>query len=503
MKRITLVLILLSLWHAGSSTEVFFNVLDYGAVNTGQALTTSAIQKAIDECAGKGGGTVLFPAGKYISGTIFLKSFVTLHLESGAVLAGSTNLADYPVTIAGIRSYTDNYTCRSLIYAENQESISITGQGILDGNGSSFQVSDELRRSSLFESYKARPYMIRFIHCSDVQLRNITLKNSPMWVQHYLSCSNVVISGITVDSRVNRNNDGIDIDACENVRISDCEISSGDDAIVLKSTCGKLCKNVVITNCILSSECNAFKLGTESNGGFENISFSNSVVYNTDLAGIAIEMVDGGTLSNVIVSGINMDSVGCALFVRLGNRARPFLPGQALPGTGQLSGLIISAIQATNVGIEGCSFTGLPSFPVMNITLRDIRLAFAGGGTTEHAKAIIEELPAKYPEFDMFGILPAYGLYFRHARGVTLDHVVLDYRTADYRPAVYLNDVDDASISGLKAESEKETESIFVVDNSRDVVMNECYRLKNNGLLLTLRNGSKNIIVKNSLKKKR
>ena len=301
-----------------------FNVLEYGAVNDGETISTAGIQRAIDKCSESGGGTVEFPAGRYLSGTIFLKSNITLHLSAGAILAGSKNINDYPVTPYPVRSYTDNYTNRSLIYAEALKSVAITGEGIINGNGSSFIIQEELVKKSLSDSYRLRPYIIRFVNCEDINVENITLLNSPMWVQHYLFCRNVYIRGVSVRSKVNRNNDGIDIDACENVRISDCDIISGDDAIVIKSSLDKPCRNVTITNCLISSDCNGFKLGTESNGGFQNVTLSNCIVYNTRLAAIALEMVDGGSMSNVTVSGVNMDSVGCVLFIRLGNRARPF-----------------------------------------------------------------------------------------------------------------------------------------------------------------------------------
>ena len=334
MKKILLSIILVIICHSGSAQATSFNILDFGAVNDGKTINTIAIQKAIDVCASKGGGTVYFPAGKYISGTLFLKSHITLNLGPGAILEGSNNLNDYPVTISQIRSYTDNYTDKSLIYGEGLEYIGITGHGIIDGNGESFQVSDDLVKKSLSDSYKARPYIIRIINCKNVIVKEITLKNSPMWVQHYMYCQNVLIEGITVNSRVNHNNDGIDIDACDNVRISDCNITSGDDAIVIKSTLDKPCKNINITNSTLSSNCNAFKLGTESNGDFQNINLSNCTIYDTRLAGIALEMVDGGSLNNVSVSDVNMDNVGCAVFIRLGNRARPFKADMEKPGNG-------------------------------------------------------------------------------------------------------------------------------------------------------------------------
>lgn len=414
-----------------------FSVREHGAGGDGARLDTPSVQQAIDACAAAGGGTVWFPPGKYLTGTIYLKSNVSLYLEAGAVLLGSRNLEDYPVTVARYRSYTDNYTERSLLFAENLENIGIEGPGAIDGQGAAFQ-----------GPYKVRPYLMRVVGCRNVAVSGVTLQASPMWVQHYLACENVLIQGITVASRSNQNNDGIDIDCCDRVRISDCDISSGDDAIVLKSTSGRTCSNVTITNCVLSTACNALKLGTESNGGFENIAISNCVIYETRLAGIAVEMVDGGVLDGVSVSNINMKKVGAPIFVRLGNRARPFREGMAKPGMGRLRNVMISNVQATGGGKAGCSITGLPKHPVEHVTLENVRLTFEGGGTREEARRPVPELPEAYPEFSMFGALPAYGFYCRHARKLTFHNVEVYAAGSEERLPLVTEDVEDLTVGG-------------------------------------------------------
>ena len=292
-----------------ANENIFYSVRDYGAEGNGKSLDTKAIQKTIDACSKAGGGTVYFPAGTYLSGTIFFKNNISLYLDAGATLLGSTDDADYPVTICEYRSYTDNYTEKSLIYAEKVKNISILGRGTIDGQGEAFK-----QRRSKENPYKLRPYMIRMIQCQDVTIRDVTIVNSPMWVQHYLACDDVLIDGITVDSFVAGNNDGIDIDSCHKVRISNCDIFSGDDAIVLKATSDRACENITVTNCVLSTHCNAFKLGTESNGGFKNITFSNSTIYDTRLAAIALEMVDGGVLQRVNINNISISNSGTAIF---------------------------------------------------------------------------------------------------------------------------------------------------------------------------------------------
>jgi len=427
---------------AGSAiaAEELYDVRDYGAKPDGKTLCTTSIQKAIDACSQSGGGTVYLPPGTFLSGTIYFKTGVTLRLAAGSTLLGSTDLDDYPPTVQAFRSYTDNYTDKSLIYAENVDRIAITGEGTIDGRGASFE-----------GPYKVRPYMIRFIQCRNVTVKDITIKDSPMWVQHYMACDDVRITGITVRSLVNHNNDGIDIDSCRRVVISDCNINSGDDAIVLKSTLERICQDVAVSNCILSSRCNALKMGTESNGGFQNIVITGCSIYETNLAGVALEIVDGGTMDRVVVSNITMNKVGAPLFLRLGNRARPFKSDTETPGIGVMRNITISNIEAAGANPTGCAISGLPEAKIENITLSNVRLSFEGGGTKADAARGIPEKPADYPEYSMFGRLPAYGLYCRHVKGLKLFNVQLQLEKPDRRYAVVFEDVEDALIDCLDA----------------------------------------------------
>jgi hypothetical protein len=468
-----------------------FNILDYKAKGDGVTLNTKSIQAAIEACSKSGGGIVFFPSGRFVSGTIYLRSHVTLFLDAGAVLEGSKDLKDYPVTISKVRSYTDNYTDKSLIYAEGLENISIAGKGLIDGNGASFKVEnmdndDGLRKKDEFFFYKSRPYLIRMISCRNVLVREVSIINSPMWVQHYLLCEDVNIDGITVKSRVNNNNDGIDIDCCSRVRISNCDIISGDDAIVLKSTLDKPCKNVTVTNCVLSSDCNAFKMGTETNGGFENIVFSNSTIYDTRLAGITLQIVDGGTMENISVSNITMSNVGAAIFVRLGNRARPFAENGAKPGMGRLSHVIIDNIQGTKIGTIGCSVTGLPGYWASDIVLSNICLTFEGGGKADLTAQEIPELPEAYPEHDMFGELPAYGFYCRHCRNIGFTNIILRYDKAEARPAFVFDDAEILQLTGIKAMTNIEA-PVIQFSRVKDAIIQACMTYEGTGTFLRLK----------------
>jgi hypothetical protein len=450
---------------AGSSiiaAEEMYDVRDYGAKPDGKTLCTASIQKAIESCSEAGGGTVYLPPGTFLSGTIYFKTGVTLKLAAGSTLLGSKNLKDYPPTVQAFRSYTDNYTDKSLIYGENVERIAITGEGTIDSQGASFE-----------GPYIVRPYMIRFIKCRNVTVKDVTIKDSPMWVQHYLACDDVRITGVTVRSLVNHNNDGIDIDSCRRVVISHCNINSGDDAIVLKSTSARVCRDVVVSNCILSSRCNALKMGTESNGGFKNIVMTGCSIYDIRLAGVALEIVDGGTMDRVVVSNITMNKVGAPLFVRLGNRARPFKNDMEKPGMGIMRNITISNIEATGANPTGCAISGLSEAKIENLTLSNVRLSFEGGGTKADAAREIPEKPADYPEYSMFGTLSAYGLYCRHVKGLKLLNVQLQLEKPDQRHAVVFEDVEDALIDCLDAQLSPDTGKMIYLTDVKKVFIRD------------------------------
>jgi len=441
---ILIVFVLLFAATSAAGAEKVYDVRDYGAKGDGKTLCTGAIQRAIDRCSKDGGGTVYLAPGTFLSGTVRLKSDVVVRLAAGSTLLGSKDLRDYPPIVQAFRSYTDNYTNKSLIYAEKAERISIVGRGTIDGQGASFK-----------GPYMVRPYTIRFIECNNITVEDITLRDSPMWMQHYMACDDVRISGVTIRSRVNNNNDGINIDSCRRVIISDCNISSGDDAIVLKSTSARICRDVTVSNCVVSSLCNGLKLGTESNGGFQNIVMTGCAIYDTRLAGVALEIVDGGTMDRVVVSNITMAKIGAPIFLRLGNRARPFQKGTDKPGIGAMRNITISNIEATGANPTGCAIAGLPEAAIENVTLSNLRLSFDGGGTRAEAGRTVPEKPADYPEYSMFGRLPAYGLYCRHVKGLKLLNVQLQLAKPDQRHAVVFEDVEDALIDSPDVPSGK------------------------------------------------
>ena len=431
------------------------SVIRFGAVGDGATLNTVAVQKAIDAAASAGGGTVYFPAGRFLCGTLVLKDHVTLHLDNGSVLLGSTDGSDYPRHQPVYRSYTDTYVNQSLLYAEGVHDIAIEGMGTIDGQGGHPAFACKHPNYRFLE----RPYLIRFVECTNIRVAGITMRDSAMWVQHYLACENLVLEGLTVLSNCNNNNDMMDIDGCRNVRVFGCTGETGDDAITLKSSGTRVCERVTVSDCTVSSHCSGIKMGSESTGGFRDITITNCVIRrptrpglskNTP-EGIGLEMVDGGTLEHVILSNIIVEGVQAPLLMRLGNRGRKHTADAPAPAVGTFRDVIISNFLARGAGSSGCAFSGLVGAPIEDITLRDVRITFDGGGTREHAQRQVPENADAYPSSKMFGRLPAYGFYIRHAKNLTLDNVQVGWDKPDRRPAIVCEDVRGLHIRGLQA----------------------------------------------------
>ena len=433
------------------------NIADLGAKPDGRTLVTGIIQKAIDQCNAAGGGIVTIPAGRFITGTLVLKSNVTLNVEKGAVLLGSTNPGDYIRMRPRYKAYRTLDETRQLIYAEDQVNISITGEGTIDGQGATHKPieSDGL---GLTDAGITRPHLIQFIACTNVSVEGIFLTNSAAWMQHYLACDHLWIRGIRVFNFCNWNNDGIDIDGCHDVMISDCLIESADDAICLKATSPRSCKDVVIMNCNLHTLSSAIKMGTETTGGFQNVTISNCAIspvedntfdYNSPDGGcgIALLMVDGGTLEHLNISNITISEINCPMIIRLGNRARPYMPGLAPPPVGKVRNITLSNIIAASSHKTTSSIVGIPGYDVENIIIDNFTLVNKSKGTTEDAGILVPENIAGYPSETVHGsILPASGFYVRHARNIRFTNTRLVLEKEEARPVFVLDDAKDVMI---------------------------------------------------------
>jgi hypothetical protein len=447
-----------------------YNILDYGAKADGKTLNTINIQSAIDAAHSNNGGRVMIPEGIFLTGSIIMKSGVELHLLKNAVLLGSTDPKQYLKINRWI----------ALVLADNQKNMAITGEGIIDGQGrrlalhvdSLFYVGQldsamynfvEMRPSHL-----VRPQLIEFYNCQQIEVRNVTLKNAACWVQVYDRCAYITIDSVKTISDAYWNNDGIDIQDCKNVRITNCFVDSADDGICLKSQSrDHLCDSIYIADCTVRSSASALKFGTVSHGGFKNVVIRNIKIYDTFRSAIAIESVDGGTLENILIENIEATNTGNAIFIRLGKRNK-------LWDTGVLRNVLIRNIKV-DVAFEPpdyaydirgpelpffhntfpSSITGLPGHPVENVVLENIEINYPGRGNDGLANRplwrldAVPEKEAAYPEFSMFGELPAWGFYVRHMEGLVMKNIKLSIAAPDYRPAFVFDDVKNLKIRSL------------------------------------------------------
>jgi hypothetical protein len=318
--------------------------------------------------------------------------------------------------------------------------VGIEGSGMIDGQGK------ELK--ALQKPYTVRPFLIRWLRCTDVVVRDVHLTNPGAWTLNFFQTRNATVERVTIRTRGSglANNDGIDLDSCQGASIRDCDIESGDDALCLKATSAIPCRDITASGCKLSTKCNAIKLGTESLGDFENIKISGCAIRDTGMAGIALYSVDGAHLRNVAISDITMDGIEVPISIRLGARLKTFRSGDQAKPPGTLSNITIKNLYATGAKRIGLLINGIPGHPVENLTLEYIDIALPGGGTTEDAKLQLPEKEAAYPEMSMFGkVLPAYGLYLRHVRGVTFKNVRIVTARPDARPAAVFIDVERMS----------------------------------------------------------
>lgn len=471
----TLFIILCVTFLTFSQTVSVYNVKDYGAKGDGISFDTKALQESIDKCSVRG-GTVLIPPGKYLTGSLVLKSNVDIYLQNGSTILGSPNLSDYESHIPELKSYNDIFLRYSLFYAENAVNITIKGEGIIDGQGASFKVLSKKKP----DKYKNRPFIIRFINCSHIKIEGITLRNSAMWMQQYLACENLLIHGINVFNHANLNNDMMDIDGCKNVIISDCTGDTDDDGITLKSTSPYPTENVTINNCLISSHCNAIKIGTESTGGFHNINFSNIVVtpssvkksmsgYPGGISGITFVDVDGGNLDGVQISNIRIDGPKVPIFLLLGDRGRKYTKDSPKPPVGSFRNVSFSNISADNVSDIGCLITGISEHDLEGISLNNIKINFPGGVNNDDYAIKVPEFEKEYPEATMWNKLPAYGFFIRHVKNIKMNNIELTFMKKDDRPAIVLDNVNETVINGLIASLPKKGAKAINIRDSQNI----------------------------------
>jgi polygalacturonase len=441
-----------------------FNVRDFGAVGDGKTLDSPAINKAIDACAAAGGGTVYLPAGTYLSGSIHMKSYINLDIGAGAEILGAPQaMHAYDPAEAFIgTAYQDGghtYFHNSLIWGENLKYVSVTGLGKINGGG---MITGDKKNPD--PSYGIGNKSIVFKLCSNVVIRDVTIAHGGHFAILVTGCNLLTIDNVIIDT----DRDGMDIDCCTNTTVSNCRINSpGDDGLCPKSTyaLGRLMptENLTITNCEVSGfqegtlldgrmipskggGTGRIKLGTESNGGFRNITISNCTF--RDCRGLALEEVDGGTMDNITITNITMiDVAHYGIYITLGKRNR----GPNITSNGIAKNIFISNVISTSVGpMAGIEITGMPGDDIQNLRLDNIRIISKGGGTAAQSVADFKELGTGYPEPGK--PTPSYGVFARHVQNLELANVSVSYESTDMRPPMICDDVDGLQIDNFKAQ---------------------------------------------------
>lgn len=450
--------------HAETAVPKIFNIKHYGAIGDGKTLETEAVQRTIDNCYAVGGGIVRVPAGDFVIGTISLKSNITLSMDYGASLLGSTDTDDYPTE--GLDDPREGGP-RCLIYALDASNISIEGLGVIDGRGTHLNFP---RNRVGGRNRGIRPRLLRMTNCQNLKFSGVTFKRPAFWGLHLIDCKDIQFSSVTIRMRNNNyNNDGMDLDGCENVLIENCDIESGDDAICLKSSKNP-CRNIVVRGCKLASNTSPLKFGTSSHGGFINVRVTNCYFYDSPMGAIKLQLVDGGRLEDVHISRIVMENVGNPIFIRLGNRGNTFGKGGKAP-VGTLKNVRISDLVAhvtvedrakaaaapyKNIKINTAPgvtdgekarsgpimISGIPGHYIENVVLENVQISYPGHGNEADAERVVPEDESRYPEQFFFGVLPAWGAYIRHAKNIEFKNVDLTLRGSDERRKIVLDDVE-------------------------------------------------------------
>ncbi len=469
-----------------------YNASMFGIKSNGTTLNTTSIQKAINYINENGGGRLVFYVGRYLTGTIQLKSNVTIRLEEGAVLVGSTNIYDYNID--------NRYT--ALIYAEKEENIGITGKGVIDGQGRSvaYNLIDQIHNGIIKDNLSndrpssRRPRGLYLRECKNVEIEGVMIKNTADWVQVYDQCQNLKIDRITVDSKAFWNNDGLDIVDCKDVKVTNSFIDATDDGICFKShDAKKIGENVEVRNCVIRSSANGIKFGTVTAGGYKDFRIINNKVYDTFRSAITIATPDGGAIENILVDSLYAYNTGNVIYLRIGARSNKDRKGSInnvtirnvyaeVPSSKPDAGYEYEGpIEDLPRNISPASIVGLPGQDITNVTLRNIKIVYPGGGNPHYAYRglkpaeldSIPEMSTAYPEFSQFKELPAWGFYIRHAKNVTFENVTLTAKSRDYRPAIVLDDVKGITFTGMKYNEPGGSKKQLHVYKSTGVIQNK------------------------------
>ncbi|MHB8524903.1 MAG: glycoside hydrolase family 28 protein [Candidatus Acidiferrales bacterium] len=459
-----------------------YNVRDFGAKGDGQTLDTAALQAAIDACSKDHGGTVLVPAGVFVIGTVEMKSNVTLHLSAQGKLLGSADGKQYhaakAIPLAGDATLRDGNV--ALIFAANAENLTIEGPGTIDGQGAQFHSSRRGVPPPSGRGGDLRPYHLLFYRCKNLRIRDLFLFDSAYHSVRVIESDFVWCDGLRIYNRVNGNNDGFHFISSQYVHVSNCDVQSQDDACALFGSC----KFVTVTNSTFSTRWSVFRFG---GGSPENIVISNCVIYDTYGCPIKMQFGPEAQAQNILFSNLVLQNVTGPISIDLNNRVPFGDDGNETTGKGFVRHIMFNGIRA-HVLAEGAQFPDMPfaqhyrpgemrqcivlncvedSF-LEDVVFDDVRITYGGGGTAEEAARVVPPIAGEY--FEM-GTPPAYGLYARKVRGLTLNNVRFEVEQPDLRPSIVLDQVSDVSITALGAQGNIHAESVLRFSETHDALI--------------------------------
>ena len=465
-----------------------WDVRRFGATGDGKTMDTRAVQSAIDSCHREGGGVVVFAAGcTFLIGTIYLKDHVTLCLHQHSAILGSENLIDYGNDV-GLSPFYPEPLDLCLIYAKDAIDIGITGEGSIIGHTQDNFTSPPGAQG---RSVEQRPMLIRFEHCSQISISDVSLQRCGSWCVHLKQSQDIFLRSIRVH---NDKQDGFDLESCQNVSISDCHLECGDDAIAITTSSSDYpARNITVTNCLLRSRWAGIRFGPLSRGNFENIAVSNCVFYDCNGGGIKLGMYEGAEIRDCVFDNLVMDQVSApvSIFIATWPEIGSTAPNPAMMPVGRIRDLQFRGFQVvTKKGApeprpdlgSTIFLQGHPQSPIENIVLENINVTFSGGGTQAQSsrRNIVDMNEIDYrkdgywtDDKSTWGVPPAYGLYARHLKGLVMENIRFGLANPDRRSALYLSDSEDIRITGLEAACDPVDAEVITARNCVGLMLSE------------------------------
>lgn len=462
-----------------------YNVRDFGAKGDGSALDTGAIQSAIDACSSDRGGTVLIPAGIFPTGTLELKSYVTLHIAAGATLLGSADGKQYhavdAIPLEGDSTLEDGNW--ALIFAVNARNLAIEGLGKIDGQGLQFHSPTHGAAPPSGLGGNKRPYTLLFHRCENLRIHDVEMVSSAYHCVRVIQSKRVFVDGIHIHNRVNGNNDGFHFISAEHVSISNCVVESQDDACALFGSC----RFVTVTNCYFSTRWSVFRFG---GGQASNIAVSNCLLHQVYGCPIKFHGNPGSRFENMSFADLILDDVTGPIHISAGPdsdvRDISFsnIHGTVTTDPGKLPDFPFNSAYRPGEGLSCIALNSVGGAVVENISFSNVHLTFGGGGTADVAAR--RDLPEIAGEYFMLGPMPAYGLYARNVRGLTLDNIRFQVSRPDLRPAVIFDHVEDTAINCLSVQGNRDAESVLRLIDTKNAFLSATRLLTEAAVFLQL-----------------